>query len=140
MINGGSNVDRVFIDALLVHGTTTIKLLAGNDFVTIDDSAFLGTALFDSGADNDDFFIEVAVGQTGLTSFGGRLKILGGAGDDGFLLGDLGNPSSLATFLVINGAKTTWNGGPGSDSLINDLVPGTNFVDNGTAPNIINGP
>ena len=98
-------------------------------------------ALFDGGVDDDDFFIENDINFTGFTSFGGKLTILGGAGDDDLTLGDSSSPSDTATTLVIDGARTFWNGGPGaSNNLTNDLVLNTNFFQNDSAPNIINWP
>ena len=132
-ITGGSGVDDVTVQEMTVRGATTIKLLAGNDELTIDDSTFMGTAFFDGSSGEDDFFIENGIGLAAFTNFGGKLKVLGGADNDNL---SLGNGNNAATVLIVNGASTTFDGGLGNNSF-NDAL-GLVFV-NGTLPKQLNG-
>jgi hypothetical protein len=94
----------------------------------VEASDFLGAALFDGGTDNDDFSLDVDA--SGNTRFGGKLTILGGAGNDELTVGEFGDPNG---FLIIDGAKTVWNGGLGTDIFTDDQLV---HHDNGTAPTI----
>ena len=127
-ITGGTGIDNVTLARVTARGNTTIKLLAGFDNLRIDDSGFIGTALFDGSAGNDQFLIENLDFEVGTTSFGGKLTILGGTEDDNLTLG---NGNNANTRLTINGATTIYNGGLGSNSFVEDLSV---YSTNGPAP------
>ena len=125
-ITGGALVDDVDLLALTVKGSTTVKLLAGADVIDIDDSSFIGTALFDGSSGADDFFIE---DDGGVTSFGGKLTVLGGADDDELFLGVVG------TGTLNVGAAAKFDGGAGTNTGIDDLATLNN---NGLTPTFPN--
>ena len=88
---GGNDDDTFDLAGLTVLGTTSIKTLAGNDTVNINnatnsaDSFFSGPATIDTAAGNDTVRLETDT-NGGTTNFGTKLSILGGAGNDDLFL------------------------------------------------------
>ena len=131
-ITGGSNFDNVVFLGTTVRGSTTVKLLAGDDLLRINDSGFIGTALFDGAAGEDRFDIEDNGGLPLLTSFGGKLTILGGTEDD---ILHFGAAFDIESRLTIDGPRTTYQGGLGTDTFSNELGE---YNVNGVTPSTAN--
>lgn len=77
--------DKVTLNKLSVLGTTTLALGDGDNTITIDDSAFSGAFTSTTGKGADTLKLETTAGSTFGTSFGGRVTINEGAGDDTLL-------------------------------------------------------
>lgn len=105
-IDSGAGSDLVAIDDVILRD---LKVLAGadDDFVYARDLTVRGTTNIDLGAGGD----ELAV--TGATSLGDNVTLLGGAGDDDFMIDE---DVTLAT-----GKKINLNGGAGEDDILANL-------------------
>ncbi|MHC4713249.1 MAG: autotransporter outer membrane beta-barrel domain-containing protein [Planctomycetota bacterium] len=114
IINVGSGDDLFTAVGSTVWGRTNMNLGAGNDELRIDDS-YLGPAVINAGSGHDLIALETETppGFTDSLRFSGPVKIIGGSGDDAFLLGVGGESGASAIF----GGVLHVNGGGGVDTL-----------------------
>ncbi|MDD4889306.1 MAG: hypothetical protein PHU85_05200 [Phycisphaerae bacterium] len=110
--SGGGNDGFTMLDAT-INGAARIDSGAGADAVTIDDSILGGAFTLNSGADNDMVNIE-QIFPGPVTTFGGKVAVKTGAGNDVVRIGVPGVPGESATF----NQQSTWDGGAGADQII----------------------
>ena len=74
--------DNITLNKLSVLGATKLSLGDGDNVITIDDSVFSGAFSSTTGKGADTMKLETTAGSTFGTTFGGRVTINEGAGDD----------------------------------------------------------
>ncbi len=115
----GTGINFVDVARTAVFGGLNIALGAGVDVVRVNDSHVQGDAKFNLGAGDDALRLELddedafGVLLDGPSSFGGRVTVVGGLGDDNLLI----STDSDATSVVRFGGRLTLDGGPGTDNL-----------------------
>jgi hypothetical protein len=115
----GTGINFIDVARTAVFNGLTIELGAGVDVVRVNDSNIQGQSKFNLGAGDDALRLELddedafGVLLDGPSSFGGPVTVLGGLGDDNFLI----STDSDATSVVRFGGRLTLDGGPGTDNL-----------------------
>jgi hypothetical protein len=119
-VTGGAGAEAVILRRTYIGSKLTVMTFAGNDTVTIDDTDVAGATRIDLGLGDDSLHGEMLGGDAGgfladATTFGGRVVIKAGDGNDTLYLSNDNNAATLIRF----GARATFQGGLGSDSLQN---------------------
>lgn len=121
-------IDFIDIARTDVFNGLTVDVGGGVDIVRVNDSFIFGPARFNLGDGNDALRLEMddvdgfGVPLDRMTSFGGPVSVLGGAGEDTFLISSDGVASTFVRF----GGLVTADGGAGADTLT--VAPETTFA------------
>jgi hypothetical protein len=119
-VTGGADTDAVILRRTYIGNKLSVMTLSGNDIVTIDDTDVAAATTIDMGLGDDVLQAEMLGNDSGgaltdATTFGGRVIIKAGDGNDAVRLSD----DSDATTLIKFGARATFQGGLGNDTLQN---------------------
>jgi hypothetical protein len=122
-VTGGTDIDRIEIGderPVRVFGATQIRTgdeTLGGDIVQIDDAAFYGSFLLNTGAGSDTIILDSKASNFGTVFFAAAAKVLAGAGTDHLRLGTANTAQSGVFFVV----KPILDGGAGTSDQFEGL-------------------
>lgn len=117
-IASGDGDDAVILANVSVDNSFSLDTGSHDDGIQIDDLSVADQTSINLGAGADHLGLETQLGTmsdplNGISSFGGKFKIFGGAGDDQVNLSDDLDATTRAQF----GGEVSLTGGSGSDTL-----------------------
>lgn len=125
-IRGGIGGKSTFITDVHIAGNLSFAAVGGTNYVSIDDTAVVGKTTISLGSGHDLLGIDNIDEHVGECSFGGKVVVKAGAGDDRVYLSAHGGNRSLF------GSTAVFTGGAGDEDRLDNSAANQWFGPDGT--------